>query len=80
MTVGMLRWGTRVYTSRPPANCRAARWAWDHLSKKGPIRDMHLMDGYWTCMRMDGELDDIENTYATNLRWAARRAAQDSNR
>ena len=79
MTVGMLRNGTRVYMARPPANCRAARDAWDRLSRRGTIQDMHLMDGYWTCQYVDGEIGDIENTFATNIRWAARRAAKATN-
>lgn len=70
MTIGMFRWGSRVYTSRPPANCRSARQAWDRLSARSPvpIKDMHLMDGYWTCERENGELDDCENVFELDRR------------
>lgn len=68
----MFRTGTRVYTSRPPANCRSARQAWDYLSEpsKAPIKDMHLVDGYWICERTDGTHEDVENTFEADKKAA----------
>ncbi len=58
----MFRSGTRWYTARPPAGCRAARRAWDFFAKDGPIVWMSLLDGYWGCERPNGKIDEIENT------------------
>ncbi len=58
---GMLRNGSRNYDSRPPANCRRARAAWDRHLKNGPIVTMHLLDGYWGAQRPNGDWDEIEN-------------------
>lgn len=61
------RTGTRRYTSRPPANCRAARAAWDRFAKNGPVVWLQLLDGLWGAERLptseypDGELECIEN-------------------
>lgn len=59
---GMHRTGTRRYTSRPPANYRSARAAWDTHLATGPIVWLQLVDGYWGAMREDGSIDEIENT------------------
>lgn len=60
---GMFRNGGRVYTKRPPSNCYSARRAWDSLLKDGPIVSMLLIDGYWSCERPNGDIDDRENIY-----------------
>lgn len=55
------------YTRRPPANRRAARWAWDRFAKDGPIEVMWLGQGYWMVIRQAGEMgDEIDATVA---RW-----------
>lgn len=58
----MFRTGTRTYTERPPASCRAARAAWDIHIKNGPIKWIYLFDGYWGALRENGVIDEIENT------------------
>lgn len=64
----MFRTGTRRYTARPPAGCRAARAAWDMHAEGGPIVWLQLLDGYWGAQRppkpdgSEGEIDEIENT------------------
>lgn len=55
------RTGTRRYTSRPPANCKAARSAWDEHLKDGPIIWLQLLDGYWGALRESGDIEEIEN-------------------
>jgi hypothetical protein len=63
----MFRTGKRRYHSRPPANCKAARGAWDDHAKSGPIVWLQLLDGYWGAKRPpssddpDGRIDEIEN-------------------
>ena len=52
------------YTERPPANCRAARWAWDRLSKDGPILVLWLGEGYWTAQRDEDTYDSLDATVA----------------
>lgn len=59
----MFRTGARRYKSRPPANCRSAREAWDIHAKKGPIVWLQLLDGYWGCCRENGDIEEIENTF-----------------
>ena len=61
---GMFRTSDKFYTSRPPANCRSARLAWDILLRKGPITRMRLLDGYWGAERENGNWDEIENTFS----------------
>ena len=39
------------YERRPPANCVAARRAWDHFVEDGGIEWIQLLDGYWGCQR-----------------------------
>ena len=60
MTWAAFRTGSKVHTKRPARNERAARWAWDHLAKRGDIVDMKLIDGLWMCRRPDTELDSVE--------------------
>jgi hypothetical protein len=55
------RTGTRTYETRPPANCRRARAAWDAHLKNGPIVWLYLLDGYWGAKRENGDIDEIEN-------------------
>jgi hypothetical protein len=44
----IFRQGTgKRYERRPPANCVAARAAWDHFSTKGDVEWLQLLDGYW---------------------------------
>lgn len=72
---GMFRTSSKVYTSRPPANCASARAAWDKLSLTGPIVSLRLLDGYWGAEREDGHWDDVENIFALEKRRAAARSA-----
>lgn len=60
----MFRTGTRRYYSRPPANCRSAREAWDWHAKSGPVTWLQLLDGYWGAMRENGNIEECENTFA----------------
>lgn len=62
----MFRDGTRRYKSRPPANCRSARAAWDHHAVDGPIVWLQLLDGYWGCERPNGDIDEVENNFFSN--------------
>lgn len=57
----MYRNGTRRYTSRPPANCKSARAAWDEHAKAGRVVWLQLLDGYWGAMREDCSIDELEN-------------------
>ena len=63
---GMHRTSDKRYTSRPPANCRSARAAWDLHAKNGPIVWLRLLDGYWGVMRQNGDIDECENTFSAN--------------
>lgn len=48
----VFRAGTgKRYERRPPANCEAARSAWDDFATDGPIEWIQLLDGYWGCQR-----------------------------
>lgn len=58
----MFRTSNKRYTSRPPANCKTARAAWDFHLKGGPIVWMRLLDGHWGAMRESGDIDEVENT------------------
>ena len=49
-----------IYTSRPPANREAARKAWDRFAQDGEITQVRLLDGYWGCIRPNGDLDEVE--------------------
>jgi hypothetical protein len=62
----IFRNGLRRYHSRPPANCRSAREAWDSHAEKGPVIWLQLLDGYWGAMRQNGNVDEIENTFLAN--------------
>lgn len=64
----MFRTGTRQYTSRPPANCRSARMAWDAHLQNGPIVWLQLLDGYWGACRENGNIDELENLFETRKR------------
>ncbi len=67
----MFRTGTRVYKSRPPANCGTARKAWDILmaaNPDNPLKDMMLIEGYWMCELQDGTHDDMENTVSSRYK------------
>lgn len=58
---GMFRAGTgKRYTSRPPASSKAARAFWDHMSERGPIEWIQLLDGYWGCQRPFSALEEHE--------------------
>lgn len=52
------------YKSRPPANRRAARWAWDRFEKDGPIEVLWLGQGYWIVLRPGGEGDEVDAVIA----------------
>lgn len=58
----MFREGSgKQYTSRPPANCVAARKAWDHFAADGPVIWIQLLDGYWGCERgLGGPIEEEE--------------------
>ncbi len=58
---GLFRSGSRRYETRPPANCKKARLAWDQHAEDGPVIWLQLLDGYWGAMRLDGTIDEIEN-------------------
>lgn len=60
MSYAAFRNGMKTHLERPRANERAARLAWDVLSRHGEIVSMKLLDGYWMCDRPDGSLDDVE--------------------
>lgn len=62
----MFRTSFKRYTSRPPANCRSAREAWDYHTKTGPVVWLRLLDGYWGAGRPNGDIDETENTFAAN--------------
>lgn len=66
----MFRTGTRWYTARPPSGCRAARRAWDHFAADGKLKSMMLIEGYWSCERENGDIEQIENTVSD--RYSAR--------
>ena len=68
MTYGVFRTSWKFYRSRPPANCRSARQAWDLLARDGEIVSMRLLDGLWMCERPNGDLDDIENAFELDRR------------
>lgn len=56
----VFRTSTRRWTSRPPANCKAARRAWDEAVASGDVIWIQLLDGYWGIMRPGGEIEEIE--------------------
>ena len=61
MTYAAFRTSNKFYYARPPANCAAARLAWDIHAKDGPIESMRLVEGLWFCERGDGStLDDVD--------------------
>jgi hypothetical protein len=66
----MFRMGTgKQYTSRPPANCAAARAAWDAHAEDGPIVWLQLLDGYWGAMRENGDIDEKEAVHFRRKWW-----------
>lgn len=60
------RWNSTLYTSRPPANCRGARAAWDLLAKRDDGRNpkelCYTFADYWVWVMEfdDGEFDEVE--------------------
>lgn len=58
----MFRTGTRTYTARPPSGSRAARRAWDAFAADGPLKSLLLIEGYWSCERVNGDIEQMENT------------------
>ena len=64
MTYAAFRTSDKMWRSRPPANCRAARLAWDMLADDGPVATMRLVDGLWMCQReKDGHVaDEVDAT------------------
>lgn len=62
----LFRTSDTVYRSRPAANRRAARAAWDDFAKDGPIEWIRLLDGYWGCQRPGAET--IEEREAVHYR------------
>lgn len=61
----MFRTGTRVYKTRPPARCKAARRAWDYFAKTEPVVELSLCYGYWGATRSDGRIEEVENVFST---------------
>lgn len=43
-----------IYTKRPPASRKSARWAWDAHSEHGTVVRLRLLDGYWGAFYADG--------------------------
>lgn len=70
MNPGFRRTSAKVYKSRPPANCRSARKAWDYHARSGAIVWMRLLDGYWGVKRENGDIDEVDNCFAMNARKA----------
>jgi hypothetical protein len=60
----MFRTSLKVYKSRPRANCRSAREAWDFHARKAPVVSLRLLDGYWGAQRENGHWDEVENTFS----------------
>jgi hypothetical protein len=61
VTYAAFRTSNKFYYSRPPANCSAARLAWDIHAKDGPIISMRLVEGLWFCERDGGGvLEDVD--------------------
>lgn len=60
MTYAVFRTSGKIYRRRPPANCRAARAAWDLHEQRGAVVWLRLLDGYWGAERPNGEIDEIE--------------------
>lgn len=60
MTWAAFRSSDVRYTSRPSANRRAARWAWDFFAREGVVSLLWLHDGYWCCEREPNEFEDVE--------------------
>lgn len=54
------RTGGVRYSTRPSANRVAARSAWDHFAKGGPVEWVQLLDGYWGCRRPGGNIEEVE--------------------
>jgi hypothetical protein len=66
----IFRTSDKFYTTRPPANCKAARVAWDVLAAEGPMLSMRLLDGYWMCKRSadpQADMDEIEATVVARM-------------
>jgi hypothetical protein len=60
VTWASFRASDKVYRNRPPANCRAARAAWDHHAKDGPVVWLRLLDEYWGAERPNGDIDEVD--------------------
>lgn len=60
MTWAHLRSSDTRYRSRPAANRKAARAAWDRHSQRGEVVCLWLDDGYWNAEFSDGEYADID--------------------
>lgn len=76
----LFRSSDKRYTARPPANCRSARDAWDHLTddRHGPIVCLWLHDGYWCAEYQDGENADVDNNFGVNRMWRKREAKENA--
>jgi len=61
MSYACFRTSYKLYTTRPPANCPAARIAWDCLTLNGAreLTSMRLLDGQWMGQIKGGELEVI---------------------
>ena len=58
------RTGPRPYKARPPANCEAARMAWDYFAENGAIDSIRLIEGCWFCQRPGAEvMDSVESVH-----------------
>jgi hypothetical protein len=70
------RTSKKVYRKRPPANCLAARYAWDVLAAErtdARLITLRLVEGYWMGSYSDGDGDDVDAIVARdNARLKAR--------
>ncbi len=61
MVWAAFRTSGKRYRARPPANCRAARAAWDVFAAEGPVEWLQLLDGHWGAKRPGNPLpEEIE--------------------
>ena len=60
----VFRTSNTKYTSRPAANRKAARLAWDELSMEGPVLSMRLLAGLWMCERSEDPLAPLDHIEA----------------
>jgi len=72
VTYAVFRTSSKFHRQRPPSGEKAARYAWDLLSKRGEISSMRLLDGYWMALRPN---DDLDAVGADHVRYMTKRSA-----